>query len=579
MRLIRPLSAGVAALAVAAGLTGPAVAQTQSGLGTSLSSTKVLTAQLGSNGSLLDLALLTDEAQATLDSAVAAPGSFSRLSLGKVSSSIVATDAVNKALPSYEAKSSGPTSTDVTAGALGLAAPVLAGAVQGGKLTAVLEIGTASSGLNAEVVNLSDVVGGLLSVASAKTTLASQAAPDNSNASRSASINNITVLDLSAVLEGLGIDLGSLSIDQVAALLDSLGALAALEQASGIDIPDAQTTLVGLLDVLNDTIDEVQAVVDTTSEGVVTGVTGPVPDTVNTTISGLLGGTVPALPTGTISDPTAAIAAAQAVLDGLQAELQALVDALASDGLDILDDLALLRLEGVEVGVATKAVQDVNASTATVTGKIGKVVVGNKTLTEGLDVLGAAATLTGAITQLNSTVGSVLGAVHPDLANLVKVSVLDKATEVATKNGYSTASAGVTALTATITPPAALTDIVNTVNALSGDVLEVADVLGVAVDAVPAELGLSTVMSTLQSTLSLGFGALTQPASVKVAQVLSASNYRVAATTTGAPAGSPTLPRTGGDTMLLTVAAAVLIGLAGRRILLSPEPKPVRVKK
>lgn len=578
MRLIRPLSAGVAALAVAAGLTGPAVAQTQSGLGTSLSSTKVLTAQLGSNGSLLDLALLTDEAQATLDSAVAAPGSFSRLSLGKVSSGIVATDVVNKTLPSYEAKSTGPTSTDVTGGALGLASPVLAGTVQGGKLTAVLENGIASSGLNAEVVNLTDVVGGLLSVASAKAALASQAAPDNSNATRTASINDITVLDLSAVLQGLGIDLGSLSIDQVAALLDSLGALAALEQAAGIDLPDAQTTLVGLLATLNDTIDEVQAVVDTTTEGVVTGVTGPVTDAVNTTIGGLLGDTAPALPTGTITDPTAAIAAAQEILDDLQAQLNALLDALASDGLGILDDLALLRLEGVEVGVATKAVQDLNASTATVTGKIGKVIVGNTTLTQGLDVLGAAATLTGAITQLNSTIGSVLGAVHPDLANLVKVSVLDKATEVATKNGYSTASAGVTALTATITPPAALADIVNTVNALSGDVLEVADVLGVAVDSVPAELGLSTVMTTLQSTLSLGFGALTQPASVKVAQVLSASNYRTA-TTTGAPGGSPTLPRTGGNAMLLTVAAAIIIGLAGRRILLSPEPKPVRVKK
>jgi hypothetical protein len=569
MRLIRPLSAGVAALAVAAGLTGPAVAQTQSGLGTSLSSTKVLTAQLGSNGSLLDLALLTDEAQATLDSAVAAPGSFSRLSLGKVSSSIVATDVVNKTLPSFEAKSTGPTSTDVTGGALGLAAPVLAGTVQGGKLTAVLENGIASSGLNAEVVNLKDVVGGLLSVASAKATLASQAAPDNSNATRAASINDITVLDLSAVLQGLGIDLGSLSIDQVSGLLQTLAA------TTGLDLPDGTTTLAGAVALINDTIDELEATIDAAEVG---GTVDGFADDLVTTVGGLLGGTV-GLPTVDVVDPLEV----EATIELLQTTIQSLQDALeglVSEGLGILDDLALLRLEGVEVGVATKAVQDVNASTATVTGKIGKVIVGNTTLTQGLDVLGAAATLTGAITQLNSTIGSVLAVVHPDLANLVKVSVLDKATEVATKNGYSTASAGVTALTATITPPAALADIVNTVNALSGDVLEVADVLGVAVDAVPAELGLSTVMSTLQSTLSLGFGALTQPASVKVAQVLSASNYRVGtATTTGAPGGSPTLPRTGGNAMLLTVAAAIIIGLAGRRILLSPEPKPVRVKK
>ena len=563
MRFIRPLSAGVAALAVAAGLTGPAVAQTQSGLGTSLSSTKVLTAQLGANGSLLDLSLLTDEANASIDSA---PGSFSRLSLGKVSTSIVSTDVVNKTLPSFEAKHTGPTSTDVTAGALGLASPVLAGTVQGGKLTAVLENGVASSGLNVEVVNLSDVVGGLLSVASAKTSLAAQAAQDNSNANRTASINNITVLDLGAVLQGLGIDIGALSVTQVAALIDALGA------QTGLPLPSGTATVTSLVGQLNAAIDDLEAAIAGTPAAT-TDITGAI-DSTTSTLLGAIGVTSP-LPT-----TTTLLADADDLVLGVIADLQAQLDTLISEGVKALDGVALLRLEGVEVGVATKAVQDVTKSTATITGKIGKVIVGNTTVTEGLDVLGAATTLTDAIAKVNTTLGTVLGTIHPDLANLVKVSVLDKATEVATKNGYSTASAGVTALTATITPPATLAAIIAAIEGAVATGLDVAEAIGVAnADAVLTDLGLSTTMNTLTSTLSLGFSALSQPASIKVAQVLSASNYRVGGTTTGAPASSPTLPRTGGDTMLLTIAAAIVIGLVGRRILLTPEPKPVRIRK
>lgn len=584
MRLIRPFSAVVAALALAAGLTGPAVAQQPSGLGTSRSSTDMLAAQLGAGGSVLDLKLLVDEAQSTLDSAVAAPSAFSRLSLGKVASAVAAADAVNKVLPSFEAKSSGPTSTDVAGGSLGLAAPVLSGTVQAGKLTALLDNGVASSSLDAGLAGVQDLVGGLLGVASAKTALSSQAATDNSNASRTVAIDDITVLDLGALLQGLGIDLGSLSLDQVAGLLDSLGALAALEQAAGIDIPDAETSLAGLLDTLNATIDELQATVDAATATLLEGLDQAVVDTVGT----LLGSLPLPLPTENLTDSAeiqTAIDTLNGVINDLQTQLTALVEALANEGVSLLDSLSLLRLEGVEMGVVTKAVQDLAQSTAAVTGKIGKVIVGNTTVSEGLDLAGATETLTAAVTKVNGALGDVLGTVHPDLADLVEVSLLDKATEVVTKDGYSTATAGVTALTAAITPPAALADIVATVNALVADVLEVVDVLGIDLAAVADQLGLGQLMNALESTLGLTTSALSQPASVKIAQVLSASNFRAAATTTAAPGSpvapgsSPTLPRTGADTMLLTAAAAIVIGLIGRRLLLTPEPKRVRVDK
>src|SRR5213080_1798340 len=71
MRLFRPLSAALATTVLAAGaFTGPASAQA-AGVGTSLTSTKVLSAQLGDNGKLLDLLLLGDEARSTIDPAVA----------------------------------------------------------------------------------------------------------------------------------------------------------------------------------------------------------------------------------------------------------------------------------------------------------------------------------------------------------------------------------------------------------------------------------------------------------------------------------------------------------------------------
>ena len=567
MRLIRPVSAAVAALAVAAGLTAPAAAQSSSGLGTSLSSTKVLTAQLGQDGSILYLALLTDEAQSTLDSAVATPGAYSRVSLGKVASSLVQTAAVNQQLPSFEAKNTGPTSVDIANAPLPLALPVLEGNVAAGKLTATLAGGVAESGLDVGVANVKDAVGGLLQVASAKSTLAAKSASDSSTASRSANVTDITVLDLGAVLQGLGVDLGSLSLTQVAQLVDSLGA------QTGLALPSGQSTLEGALAALNTAIDDLQASVAGTPATVGT-ITGAI-DSTTSTLLGAVGVTSP-LPTSTTATVTDAVTLVNAVVNDLQAEIKQLV----SDGVKALDGLALLRLEGVEVGVATKAVQDVAASTATVTGKVGKVSVGNLTLPVNLDLVAAADQLNASIASVNSKVGEILGKVHPDLASLVKVSVLDKATEVTTKNGYTTASAGVTALTATITPPATLAAILSSVNALAADVLEVADVLGVALDQVPATLGLSTSMNTLRSTLSLGFGALSQPASVRVAQVLAASNYRAAATTVAAPPGSsPTLPRTGGDAVLLTAGVAIILGLVARRLLLTAAPKPIRIRR
>src|SRR5687767_500553 len=85
MRLHRSFSATRAiailgsAVIAAAAFTGPATAA--AGVGTSASSTKVLTAQLGDNAGVLDLLLLGDEARSTIDPAVASPEAYARLNL------------------------------------------------------------------------------------------------------------------------------------------------------------------------------------------------------------------------------------------------------------------------------------------------------------------------------------------------------------------------------------------------------------------------------------------------------------------------------------------------------------------
>lgn len=568
MRLIRPLSVGAAALLAAAGLAGPVNAQTPSGVGTAVSSTKVLTAQLG-GGQLLDLSLLTDSATSSLDGLTGTPGASSKLSLGNVSTKIVALDAVNKALPTYEAKDTGPTSQDISAGALGLAAPVLQGTVSGGKVFATMKDGVAASGLNVEVVNLTDVLGGLLRVGSASSTLGSSAAPSSTDAGRSVAVKDVTVLDLSAVLQGLGIDIGSLSVDQVVALVDGLAA------QTGLPLPSGQTTLAGSLAALNAAIDDLQgSVAGVTAATPIATVTGAI-DATTGTLLGATGITVP-LPT-TANTVTEAQALVNDIVNGLQAQ----IDDLVKNGVKALDDVALLRLEGVEVGVTTKAVSDTSSSVASVVGKIGKVSVGNLTIASGLDIAAAGDQVSAAVQNVNNSLSTVLKIVHPDLANLVDVAVLQKATSVKAADGYTTATAGVTALSATLTPPASLAAILSTLNAMSAQVLEVADVVGVSSAQVPSALGLGTGMNSLASTLSLGFGALSQPATIKVGQVLAASNYRLGTTTAApvTPESAPTLPRTGTDTLFLVAAGAIVAGLVARRFLLPTSVKAIRIEK
>ena len=574
MRLFRPITAALATTVIAAGaFTGPAAAQA-AGVGTALSSTKVLTAQLGENGQLLDLLLLGDEARSTIDPAVTVPEAYSRLTAVQARASVVPSSPINLTQGVFEARSNGANEVPIAGapissltGVPAALGPVLSGNVDPGKLTATLTNGVAASGLTA---SLSDItaVGGLVGLGSLKSTLDSTASGVSSTATRGAAVNNITVLDLGALLAGLGLPLGELSPDKVLALVDSLGAQA------GLPLPSGATTATAALTQLNAAITDLSSTI-ATAPATTTAITGAIDSTTSTllgTVGSVSGVTVP-LPT-----TTQTVAEAIATVQALVAQIQALINDLYAKGLAALDNLALLRLEGVEVGVVTKAVETVEGSAAAVTGKIGKIFVGGVELPLGaLDLAADAAKVSAAVADVNTKLGSVLSIVSPDLANVVKVSVLDQATSVVSEGGYTRSRAGITGATATVTPPANLAAIVSGIVGQVG----VAEALVTANVPVPAVNGL---MTTLAGSLNLASSALASPAKVQVAQVLSASDFARAGavTTTGAPGstpGAPTLPRTGGDDLLLLGGLAAFLAITARRFSRAPIVQAVRIKE
>jgi hypothetical protein len=570
MRLFRPITAALATSVIAASaFTGPAAAQA-AGVGTSLTSTKVLTAQLGENAQLLDLLLLGDEARSTIDPAVAVPEAFSRLTAVTAKTAIVPNNPINLTQGVFEARSNGTNEVPIVAapvssltGVPAALAPVLSGTIDAGKLTATLNNGVATSGLNASLSDI-NAVGGLVGLGSLKSTLESAASGATSTATRGASVNNVTVLDLGALLQGLGLPLGELTPAQVIALVDGLAA------QTGLPLPSGTTTLAGALATINAAIDDLQGAVDSTSPTTTT-VTSVVDSTTTSllgTVGGITGVTV-TLPT----DSTTVVDTARATLNAAIDQLQALLNDLLARGLSALDNLALLRLEGVEVGVTTKAVDTVAGSVAQVNGKIGKVFVGGVEL-PGIDLATSLAQVNAAVAGVNTKLASVLGLVSPDLANLVKISVLDQATSIVSEGGYTRSRAGITGATATVTPPANLAAIV------SGIVGQVSVVQSLAAANVPVP-AVSGLMNDLAGSLNLASSALTSPAKVQIVQVLSASDFRVGSVTTGAPGtttGAPSLPRTGGSDLLLFGGLAAVLALAVRRFNRTPAVQAIRIK-
>lgn len=589
MRRTRALAAAAATAVLTAGpLAGYAAAAAPTGVGTGTVSATAIRVDLGTNGDILSVRVLGDDGVSTIDPAKGSPISSETLRPLTISSKLV--PALDQSVPAVATTSSGTEDKKSVEPALP-SIPAFAGKVNA-IVSSVIDATGARSGMSAGLANLA-LAGGLVKVPTGAVQVSSTAAGGSANATRSITIPDVRVLDLSAVLDGLGLKLTDLSVNQILGLLKSLGvtlpgiadpaaAVAALNSAidtvkaaTGNITSQLCTTVDGLLAPLGGVTGLVGGAVSALPQAPTGGVTGSLPVIGTTPGSGtitlppVLGGVLDglglqaaALPagfscsnlTGTVSD--------------LLTTVQSTLGTLLAGGLAELGDTPLLSVKDVKVALVATAADTVGSSVADVTASIGQVKVGNLAVpgVGALDLTAPAATIDQATDAIQSAVGSVLSALNAQLADLVKVDVLEIDKVVNTVDGYTHASSTVTALKATLTPPATLGAALIDLSAVP-----TSTVLGTLTTAVPT---IAPVMGQLEAALG-GIQALSAPATVTVGELSGDATFRPASASTavgtGGSAPGGELPRTGGNAAFPAMFAVVLGGaaLAIRRLLRS----------
>ncbi len=607
--------ASAAALAVAT--IAPSAAEApDAGVGASSGSASLLTLALG-DGSL-GLRLVGEDAQTTNDKD-AGPLAIERLSPFQIESSLLpALNALSQ--PSVETRSTSgedvQSSPTVDLGGVLAGGPVpgaVSGTIDAFSVRSAVDAVGAVSSVQGAVKNLT-VLGGLLRAGNASVGLGSAALVTDAGAERELALESLEVLDLTALLSSLGISLADLPIDVAIRLLDSLG----LPLPGGLSVEATLATVNALLadtaDVrsqvaaLNAQIDVIEAQVPSltsqaaTASSLVTTLSSEL-----ATQQGLLAacvalcGPIQTLVNSLTADlaaANAALATANAALSSAQAQIASLIDQVQSllatiagalgdltDTLNAvvagLDGAALVVVDGLVAGVTARADDTLASSVAEVSASIGAVRVGGIAL-PGLALGAPVAQVTALADLVTSTVGDLLVIVDPALAGVVDIDLLEQSTSLDEAGGFTTASAAVTALRATITPPdvcgvlSRLSAVPTTVGSLLGDLGlpalpvggPVADLLGAISSTVTCNVALSTV--TAASLVDGVATALTQPITVEALSVAGSATYATAQTTGGsANPDLPTLPRTGGSLqfMLLALGAGAM-GLAGRWMLL-----------
>lgn len=598
-RLVPVLAAG----ALLAATTSPALAQTDpeqavvEGVGTT---TGALTLLGLDAGDLLSLDLLSDAGSANIDEDLGPRRAAAQIAALALESPAAG---VSQVLPLLSVESTGAPDERSQA-VTPIDNPVVSGALAPLQLSALVDEAGATSLLSAGLADL-DVLSGILTLAGTTLDLGSTALVGDAAGSRGIDVDALTVLDLEALLAALGIPLTDLPLDTLLGLLDGLGLLGQLEgllAPLGLDIDglsvdaivDLVDGLVGELDLLLGQLDQVDALVDqiTSLEALQatlqadSGSCGTLSD-----LDDLLGGgdTLTELcsdVTGTLASITSQLATLTVQLDALPdpTELTALVDDLldqvrgALDApLDLLSGQALLRLEGLDVTVLTKATDDVATSVADVTGTLGSLQVGELPVLGTLDLAAPTADLNGLLAQAEGLVGGILGEISPALADLVSIRAMQETTSVEEVAGSVVSSAAFSGLEVEVLPVlgelAGLLDGLGGTDSL-GAVLEGLD-LPLPTSGAADVLELNALLAPITGGLPL-LGALEEGLGLQVATLSQQSTFTPVAAqapaTPAAPAAptapAPVLPRTGSDDgLLLALAgAAVLAALGGRHL-------------
>ena len=565
------LVASAAALCLTATIAGPspAGAETAEGVGTSKASHTLVSLQLGNAGSLLNLGILKDLAQSTIDVAQEPAHGLSRLQPVELASGVLpGLSNLVAALPTFESRTPGG-NANVSGSALDLASPsgllglplgLLGGSIIPTRLTYALDADGARAGLDAKLLDLS-LVSGLLKVISVNNKMGTAAALPAANGTRNLGIDAISLLDLGDLLAGLNLDLAKLPLGIISDLVSTLKLPVALPTGAA----DLESAVDGLLTTITGILGQV-----TGNNALLSSIVGDVP-----AIEGLLGGLPVALPLdGLKLTDLSALNLPLATVEGLLTTLQDTLTNLLGTVLGLLDNLSVLKLDGATIGATTKANDSLSTSIADVTGKLGGLSVLGIQL-PGVDLLSIGELLNG----VTSTLGSVLGTIDPSLKDLIHVGVLEKATSLTTANGYNQALAGIDVLNVKITPPAILQNLVGTLTGATGlsslgklQAAGVANPLGELPLLGSGALNLGNLLN-LPATV----GALTQGLTLKVGSVQSASQFKLASAPAPAVAAAPVpvaeLPRTGGDTRTLGILAAgmAVLALGVRRWARRPE--------
>ena len=522
------------------------------GVGTSQVSTTVANVQLGTNGALLGVRLLGDDARSTIDSKVAsAPEAFSRFTGLTVSSDTV-TALASLSSPTVESKQPGGEAT-ITTGSVNLSNPVtgvnipptvLSGTIGLAHLSSEAAATQAKSALSAALTNAA-AGGGLVAVNGVTSGVNTAAGSTQSDAARSVKVDQVVVLDLGALLASIGLPITDLPLPTVQELLTKLNTT-----VTGLGAP---AVVNGAIDDLQAEIAAFVAQLATTAPATPALPAGTI-DTIVDTLNGLGAGTiVDGTTEAAIANPAqTATDQLNAIIDELQA---ALADVLA-DVLATLDGAPLLSVDSVDVGVTSKAADTVANSTAGVTARIGAVNVG----AVGVGPIDVTQTLTDVnakVTSINNTLKDALDGIDPGLGDLVTVSVFERPTGngVSESNGYVKAMDGITALKASVTPPSTLSTIISAVQAQAS----IADDLLAAGGTLPS---LSAAMGTLGTTLNNTAAPAAGGASVTIASITSTSEFAPAIG--GAPGNETdrSLAATGSnDTLPMTALALLLVAL------------------
>ncbi len=539
---------------------GTANAADAKGVGTTQTTSSLVDVALGSAGSLLRIRVLGDDSKATIDPAVGTSSALTQMFGLKISSSVL--PGLNFSLPNppLEARMPGGAST-VNGAALTLGAipALVSGALDPSKLTSTVDAAGAKSGLSASLLSLG-LVGGLLNVDSVTSTLGTLAGGAEANGVKGLDVGAISVLNLGALLKGLGIDITKLPIGAVSGLLTTLNleSLIPAIPATG-SLESLVSSLLGSL----------------TSVTGLTGALSSVPGaaTLVPTLNGLLGG----LPLGGGVLSGAAVNPAATVAE-LVGSVNALLTQVLGSALDLLDSVSLLKVNGLHIGSTVKAASTKEASKSDVVGTLGSTSIGGITL-PGLDLGSTLATVTGLVNTIQGTLDGVLSTLSPALAGILSVQFFDKASDngITTSGGYVRSLAGITGLGVSINPPANLGAIANSLGATSGigGLLSTAGGAG-ALGSVTGLLGGTALGGTLNGLLNT-VSSLAGGASIKLASVSSGSNFAVPAAAQNTPATASQLPRTGASTTVFLIIGMLMVGgvIVGRRFI----PLMVTTKK